>query len=747
MKLSIVKIVMFLGCCMTAFTAQGQQLILGTVTGPDGPVVGATVRITSSQEGTVTNVEGNFELEAESEDITLEIRSIGYKTRIASIQLPVDEPLVIQLEESSLGLDEVVITGTLEPVFVSQSPIKTEVLTTKHFNTFMPSASANLVDAMTMVNGIQEVVSCGVCFTNSLSVNGLEGQYTAILVDGTPMYGNLASVYGLNSIPGIMVDRIEVIKGPGSTLYGSEAVAGVINIITRNPENEPVVAGDVMSTTHGEIFANAALSLSTGKASSYSGVNYSGMHRFIDDNQDGFGDIINIDRLSLFSKWNVPLNKSIEATIAAKYMFEDRRNGLEAFLADPSDLRGNDESYGESIRTHRLEIFGNISGPRNIQMDYSFSSHDQDSYYGSDHYVAEQHIGFLNTYKRINAGRHSLTGGLTLRYQYYDDNTVATPDGADKQFIPGVFLQDEWDLSNRITIIGGWRTDHYRRHGLIHSPRFSLKWQAGKWTTLRFNSGTGFRVVNLFTEDHAFVTGQRSVEITEDLEPERSVNAAVNLNHVLALGSSQAVIDVDVFYTRFTNKILPDYETPGKIIYSNTGGIAQTRGIALSWRQEFSFPLEVTAGLTWMRAFQTDQEGNEERLLFAPDLSGLLNISYTFKKPGILVAWSANFTGQMALPEVFDLDNTGSPVENPRPELSEAFQIHNLQISKQMRSFRIYGGVSNIFNYMQPVSPLSGFNDPAASPGFSQFFDTAYSFAPLHGREFFIGIGWTPVNK
>jgi len=393
-----------------------QEVIHGVVRGAEGPIPGATIQLPSAGEaGTVTDSLGRFQLEVPAGDVQLEIRSIGYKTKIFQVDLPNEKPFTINLEESMLGLDEVVVTGTLSPVFVSQSPIKTEVLTTKHFNTFMPSGSNNLVDVMQMVNGVQEVVDCGVCFTNSISINGLPGQYSAILVDGTPMYGNLASVYGLNTIPGIMVDRVEVIKGPGSTFYGSEAVAGVINIITRDPSKEPTLNADVMGTSHGESFINLAGSKKWNNTSMYTGLNYSGMHQFIDDNSDQFGDIINMDRLSLFSKWVTDLSGGRRFTVSAKFLYEDRWNGTESFMENAAELRGNDSIYGESIRTNRFELFGSYEGRNEFKVDYSFSMHEQDSYYGSDNYMARQQIGFINAYRPFYAGSHRILTGTTFR--------------------------------------------------------------------------------------------------------------------------------------------------------------------------------------------------------------------------------------------------------------------------------------------------------------------------------------------
>src|SRR5690606_10835155 len=135
-------------------------------------------------------------------------------------------------------------------------------------------------------------------------------------------------------------------------------------------------------------------------------------------------------------------------------------------------------------------------------------------------------------------------------------------------------------ISPRFTALGGIRLDHYSNHGLIPAPRLSLKLDADEYTAIRLTSGRGFKIVSLFTEDHAFVTGQRIVELKESLKPEQSWNATANVNHVHAWWNTSGSLDFDVYYTRFTNKIAPDYSQPGKIIYANSDGFAHSYGAA-----------------------------------------------------------------------------------------------------------------------------------------------------------------------
>ena len=413
---------------------------------------------------------------------------------------------------------------------------------------------------------------------------------------------------------------------------------------------------------------------------------------------------------------------------------------MEEFLADRNyrRLRGSDQTYGESIYTHRTEFFGTyeFNFLETLRIDYSLSTHDQDSYYGSDYYKASQVIVFTNLIWQKKLTHHSITAGFTSRYQTYDDNTAATIQyGVNqpyRQYIPGVFAQDEWSLSEKFTLLGGSRFDHYKDHGVIFSPRLNAKYKPGNQTTIRSNFGTGFRIVNLFTEDHAFVTGQREVVIEEELQPEESYNASLNFTHLFTIGESQGMLDVDVFYARFTNKITPDYGDKDEIRYSNTDGYAASKGVGVNIRQEFVFPLSFTAGMSFQSVTETER-GKTRDIEFAPRWTGVFTLNYELKKLHTSFGYSANITGPMVLPVVFDLDDEGNPLPASRPTSSQAFGVHNLQISTELNNnFSIYGGVRNIYDYVQPWSLL----------GFSDSFDTAYSYAPILGREFYLGILW-----
>ncbi|WCL80400.1 TonB-dependent receptor [Saprospira sp. CCB-QB6] len=719
------------------------------------PIPFAGIGLIEQQKGTASLESGYFYLDGLAPGhFELQIQAIGFQSQSINIELKANDTLKLDsllLKEDILGLEEVVVSGQLKESFLKNSAVKIQVYRAEYLE--QTTAPTNLMQALKLINGVQEVVACGVCFTNSISINGLPGPYTAVLIDGSPAYGNLASVYGLNGIPKNMIDRIEVIKGPNSTLYGSEAMAGVINVITKDPSKQAAVSLDLMGTTHAEAFSNLALSQKLGRLNASLGLQHAYLNRFDDANQDGFGDNIAMDRLSVFGKFTFDRPNNKKASLFAKYYYEDRRNGVEQYTKDRAyqEIRGNDSIYGESIYTQRFELMGSYELPTQapIRLDYSFSQHHQDSYYGSDGYLAQQRIAYLNALYMPNFGpKHNLTAGLTARYQFYDDNTLVTSK-ADEQFIPGLWAQHEWKpQGEKWTFLSGLRLDYYEAHGLIPSPRISIKYEPRPYWKIRLNTGTGFRLVNLFAEDHAFVTGNRQLILAEKLAPEQALSSTLNIQRIFNWGQGQGSIDLDAFYTHFINAIIPNYEQANSIIYENLDGYAQSRGLALNLNYGLPAGLQINLGATYQYVFEyrKNEQGLKEKreLEYSPKFSGVLTINYHYKPWNLRAAYTANFTGQMQLPEVYDLDQNGQPLPQARSTRSQAFSIHNLQLTKQFpkRQLDIYLGAQNLFNYRQKSSPLSGLNDPNAAVGFSDYFDTAYAYSPLHGREFYLGIRW-----
>ena len=606
------------------------QIFKGSVSCQGIPVQFANV-IPDAGQAQVTDEQGLFQLTVDGrQSIEVSVSAMGYITEVVTLQS--GREANIELDKVSFAIDEVVVTGTMREMSVLSSPVKTEVATAELLNSI---PSYNLVESINLVNGVQEVVACGVCGTNDIHINGMEGAYTLVLIDGMPIMSSLASVYGFNGIPTSMIRQVEIIKGPSSTLYGTEAVGGVINIITKNPVELAPFSLATSYSTHDELNIDAAATFNLGqRAKTMLAVNGFRNNKRLDVNEDNFTDIPLSERISVFAKTNFERDKGRKAGLAFRYFDEDRSGGV---LDWTPEFTGSDSIYGEFIETQRFELFGNyqIPVPFDLSIEGSATRHEQSSFYGDTEFNATQDVYFANLLSHIKAGDHFLTVGSSQRIIDYEDNTLAASD--ELRYIPGVFAQDEWQINQATTLLTGARLDHHEAHGWIVSPRVNLKQSLSEFTTLRLNVGNGFRVVNLFTEDHAALTGARQVLIGENLDPEESWNTTLNFNKVYstrALG--YGTFDLDLFHTWFSNKIIPDYDTdPNLIIYENLQGQGISRGVSASVNHTIKEGIQCMVGFTYLDVFERINDGEQEIIeqqLLTPDWSVKSKLSWSDPK-------------------------------------------------------------------------------------------------------------------
>ncbi|KNB61532.1 TonB-dependent receptor plug domain-containing protein [Chryseobacterium sp. Hurlbut01] len=645
-------------------------------------------------------------------------------------------------KERTKLIDDVVITGTIKPMSRSKSPVAVEIYTSKFFQ---KNPTPNIFEAIAMVNGVKPQLNCSVCNTGDIHINGLEGPYTMILIDGMPIVSSLSTVYGLSGIPNSLIDRIEVVKGPASSLYGSEAMGGVINIITKNALSAPKLSVDIMTTTWNENNLDLSTKFNFGKkAASILSLNYFNFNEKIDQNKDNFTDAALQNRISVFNKWNFQRKENRLGSFALRYLYEDRFGGE---MQWDRSYRGSNEVYGESIYTNRVEAFGIYQLPIKEQViaQFSYNYHDQNSFYGSNPYVATQKVAFVQTYWDKSLGNHDLIVGATFKKTFYDDNTPGTSSSDGllnepmKSPIFGAFIQDQWEINEKNTFLLGYRFDYDKIHHSVHSPRFAWKFSPNPYHTLRLNFGTGFRVVNLFTEDHAALTGSREVVIRSDLKPERSING--NLNYIWKIPVADRLINLDAsaFYTYFSNKIVGDFDSePDKIIYDNLLGYGVSRGLSLNIDYSFSFPLSVNLGVTYLDVYQKfDGENEKIQQLHAPKWSGTYGLTYKFPS-NLTIDFTGQFYGPMRLPIL---------PNDYRPEYSPLYSLANIQFSKSFKSgFEVYCGIKNVFNFtpndplMRPFDPFDkNVNDPVNNPNHYTF-DTTYGYAPMQRIRGFLGV-------
>lgn len=734
-------------CLILISKAAVAQSLKGIVVQNNNPVPYINVMVVGTKQGTTSKENGTFELKnINVGKQILEVSGVGFvkKQLTVNVLAKKDNFVNIEIEEDNTLLNQVTVSATLKERVISESPAPIEILSP---SLFRKAASTNIYDAMNMVNGVRPQLNCNVCNTGDIHINGMEGGYTMIMIDGMPIVSSLSTVYGLFGIPNNIIERVEIMKGPASTLYGSEAVGGLINIITKKPENAPKFNFDISTNTYSEHNIDVATRFRFKKATSLLSANLFGFNKRFDINHDNFTDITLQKRASVFNKWQIILSPKSMMNVAFRGIIEDRFGGE---LQWQKKDRGGNEIYGESIETKRLELIGNYQ-KSNLKLQFSYNLHHQNSAYGNAPYLAMQRVAFLQAlWDKQFAQKHDAVLGLALRHTFYDDNTSLTKN-VSRVFLPGIFVQDEIKINSKNNLLAGLRLDYNSEHGTIFSPRVNWKYSPNKENTLRLSYGNGFRVVNLFSEEGAF-NGSREVVIAPILKPERSHN--INLNYAKTITHSKGYVNLEssVFYTYFNNKIVADYDTDdNKVFFDNLQGYGVSRGAALNLDFSFTNSLKILAGATAMNVFQVMNN----------EVSGLKSNVWQIQTPKFTANWAISYTfGNTQL----SIDYTGnlySPMRLPilqndfRPEFSPWFSLHHLQFTKRFtQGLQLYGGIKNLGNFI-PKYPIMRANDPfdkhindlnPNSPYYNPkgyTFDPNYNYAPIQKIRGFVGLRWS----
>ena len=726
-----------------------QYPIKGVVVSNNNPLEGATITIEGTKIGTITDQYGNFSLNiSKIKNTKIIISYLGYKPYEHTIVSYTDDIGLIELQKEN-QLNEVVISGTLKPVSKLNSPVPVEVYT-KDF--FIANPSPSVFESIGIINGVRPQLNCNICNTGDIHINGQEGSYTMVLIDGLPIVSGLSTVYGLTGIPQSLIEQIEIVKGPASTLYGSEAIGGLINLITKIPENTSKFSFDTFGSGWGEVNTDLSYKYNlSNKSQGIIGVNYFNYSNPIDNNDDGFTDLTLVDRISIFNKIDIK-NK---LSIATRFVYEDRWGGE---MNWNKNYRGGDNVYGESIFTKRIELFGKYIFDENLFFQFSFNNHSQNSIYGKTIFNANQSIGFGQLVWNKNFKSNDLIIGIAYRHTNYDDDTTATynenlmSNDAEIINLPGLFIQDEIKIGKYNSLLVGFRYDYNSIHGNIFTPRLNYKvLNKRKSSALRLSIGSGYRIARVFTEDHAALTGAREVVFLDNLNAEKSWNT--NINFVKKIYAKEGYIlnfDSSIFWSEFSNKIIPDYDTdPNQIIYDNLNGKSIIQGASVNFNSLFNNGFRINIGATYI-----DSSIIENGIEFTPYLTesfhGVWKIEKGFNESGFKIDFTGNILGKMRLPRLGILD--------PRDEYSPIFSIINLQLTKTINNnYQFYGGIKNILDFTPPKNSIARPFDPfdrevvfdsngtaISSVGnpYALTFDPSYVFTSNQGIRFFIGMRW-----
>ena len=732
----ILFIVMMITSCAGA--QEVQPTMKGRVFGIEGgvrsPLPGASVQWINTSSGTTTDNEGKFELSLENiTDRKLVVSMMGFTSDTVSTE----NKRHVFINLRAVSTSEIIVEDENSSNFISRDVVKTEVLSQ---NEFKKASCCDLSGCFGSNSSVEVAVTDIVTNTKEMQILGLDGSYTQILIDGIPNMSGLISKYGLNSIPGTLINKINISKGANSVLQGYESISGIINIELKDFNSSEKFLFNGYMNDMLEKHVNTNYTNKWDKWSTIFSAHTAQEPKRIDENADGFMDAPLVTRYMGFNKWKFDdASNGVMLDAAVQYINEERIGGQKGFNKEE---KGSNTVYGQTVNLNSLKLYSKFGktfeNSDQLKGFISYDVYDDLSYYGITRYQAKQKSFYANMfYEKELFKDNFLKGGLSYRQELIDEDinfTHATTKSYagvynKKESVPGVFLENVFTgADKKLMVISGVRFDYHNKYDAIATPRILAKYEFTPETILRASFGTGFRTINLFNEYSNLFSSGRDIVIGEELNPEKVVNFGVNLVQYFTIGETHADLVIDYYRTNFINKIIPDYNSnPSIVTFENLHGSAVSDVFQIETNVKLFKNLEIKNSYKY-NTVKYSQNGIEEDAPFIPKHKILSNVSYSFDENRWGANVSMNWFGKQMLP-----DTKSNPVQYQLPSESETFAVFNMQLNKNWESFEFYAGVENIFDYKQ-ANPIVSSDNP-----FGQYFDTSFIWGPVKGREVYAG--------
>lgn len=715
----------------------------------------ATVQIVGRSGGTVSDEKGQFVFRnLPAGKYTLRVQAMGYKPleKAVTVGNTVTPDVYFSLEEESFMTDEVVVSANRNEVSRKMAPVVVNVMSTKLFETVN---STDLAKTLNFQSGLRVENNCQNCGFPQVRINGLEGPYSQILINSRPIISALSGVYGLEQIPVNMIERVEVVRGGGSALFGANAVGGTINIITKDPISNSFQVASTMSNMNGkswEQYMGGNVSL-VAKDNSYGIALYETYRNRnpYDADGDGFSELgkLNMNTFGVRAYYRPDHFSRINLEYHTTNEF--RRGGnkfnLQPHEADITEqtkhiINSGGISYDRYWEEkHKLSVYGSIQHT------------DRNSYYGAQRDLNA--YGKTNDLTWVVGGMYvgnmdkclfapaTFTGGI----EYQDNSLHDVMTGYHRDMkqdvkIAGGFVQNEWRMKQLTLLVGARLDKHNLIDNLIFSPRVNFLYRPTDNLQARLTYSTGFRAPQAYDEDlHVTAVGGEGVQIklAEHLREERSNSFSGSVDWTLPIGHWQSNILLEGFYTDLRHVfVLEDIgknENGDMIKERRNGNGARVYGVNLDAKVAHGREAQLQVGFTVQRSRYTQEEvwtevdGEElttKRMLRTPDYYGY----FTFTSAPVKnfdFSLSGTYTGKMIVPHL------AGYIEKSRMEHTPQFMDINLKLNYTFQlndhiKMQVNGGVQNIFNSFQKDLDKG------------EYRDAGYFYGPTQPRTYFIGV-------
>ena len=684
---------------------------------------------------------------------TVEVSAIGYKTRTQEVNIRKGRAYEVNfmLEEDHVQIDGVIVSATRSETTRRMSPTLVNVVGMDVYNR---TNSTTVAQGLSFQPGVRVENNCQNCGFQQVRINGLDGQYTQILIDSRPIFSALAGVYGIEQLPANMVDRVEVMRGGGSALFGSSAIAGTINIITK----EPVRNSASISHTTTLIGGSSALHNTTDiNASIVSEDNKLGLAIFgqntakdeWDANGDGFTELSRISGQTIGFRGYIKTGLYSKVTAEYHHLEEFRRGGDNLDLPPHEVMIAEQTKHGINTGGLKFDWFSKDQKHR-LNTFASIQHIDRESYYGAgmdpNAYGQTGDLTWVGGAQYIHKADNclfmpaDLTVGLEYNEDYLRDNMWGYDRVTDQTVrIVSAYAQNEWKNDQWGILIGGRLDKHNLIKKIIFSPRANLRYNPTENINLRASYSYGFRAPQAFDEDLHIdnVGGTVSmIRLADDLRVEKSQSISVSADIYHSWGDWQGNLLLEGFFTDlndvFALKELGINEEGILIKERHNESGARVAGANIEGKIAWRDVLQVQAGATFQKSEYkearswSDDVTPTRKMFRTPDVHGYITASYNPMKQ-LTLALTGTYTGSMLLEHHAGMIEQNESVVTP-DFLDMGFKAaYDFKVYKTF-SLQLNGGVQNIFNSFQ-----NDFDSGADR-------DSGYIYGPTLPRTFFFGI-------
>lgn len=786
-KFVSIVVLIFLGFSTISAQRNTDANIVGHVVSDETHIPFATVSVKGTTLGVNTDETGHFQLiNLPGGTHIIRAQSMGFRPEEKEITVRSGETVEVKfdLEIDDMNLEEVVVTADRGEMKRVES---SSIVNTIPSSMFASTQSVTLSEGLNYTPGLRIENNCQNCGSTQVRMNGLEGPYSQILINSRPIFSGLAAVYGLELIPANMIDRVEVVRGGGSALYGSNAIAGTINIILKDPISNSYEAGFNSSLTgigmvNSEDLApdySANFNTSIISADSRTGISVYGFTRerkIFDANNDGFSEIAPLSNITIGTRLFHRIGFRSKLSVDFFNIKEERNGGNKQNY--PLHERDIAEYVNHDIKTGALNFEQYVRDYDLLSVFFSTQHLSRDSYYGANSslkaYGESEDLTYNAgiQYKAV-LGNSSLIGGIEntggnlidekLGYADYDnaviinDSIVNVPHTENTTVADqvsrtsGVFLQYELKLKKAKIGLGA-RYDNYmikdkakdeETTGNVFSPRITFMYEVIKALQARLSYSQGYRAPQIYDEDlHIETSGSRQVINVNDpdLKQETSHSVMASLDFNRLVGTVTTGILVEGFYTRledpFVNEIgIPDQN--GTVFYTrkNAEDGAIVKGVNMELKLKPLTDFSFSSGFTFQSSnYAAIQQFNQKSFLRTPDTYAYATIDWDFIK-NVCFSATGNYTGKMLVTYFGPL---ADPDQGELRESDPFFDLgiklsHNIKINGA--TLQWFTGIKNILNSYQSDFD-SGINR-----------DPTYVYGPVSSRSIYFGLKFGNMLK